>query len=81
MHGLHIVHCDLKPGNIMCTLDPNTGKDVYKIIDFGGSLIAPENGTSRTDIIYTQEYAAPEIQAKKTIRPRRRYVVVWGYLI
>ncbi len=60
LHGRGIVHCDLKPENIMCTIDPVSGHDVYKIIDFGGSVRLSKDGLE-DDPAYTRGYVAPEL--------------------
>lgn len=53
LHHQGLVHCDLKPDNIILT----KGGD-FNIIDFGS--IRPV-GAKNADIVYTYDYAAPEI--------------------
>lgn len=61
LHSIDVIHCDLKPENIMCTVDPLTGKDVYKIIDFGGAVRLPKKGGSKDRAASTLGYASPEV--------------------
>lgn len=66
IHGMRVIHCDIKPENIMIKLpsfyDPNTGDIspdfIVKIIDFGSSCI--ENETSFS-YIQSRFYRAPEV--------------------
>lgn len=66
IHGSKVIHCDIKPENIMIKLpssyDPNTGHlssdFIVKIIDFGSSCI--ENETSFS-YIQSRFYRAPEV--------------------
>ncbi|MDR0233174.1 MAG: serine/threonine protein kinase [Dysgonamonadaceae bacterium] len=53
-HG--IVHCDIKPANIILTSD-NEGNFVVKILDFGIAQILSE---SKKAVGYTLSYASPE---------------------
>jgi serine/threonine protein kinase/tetratricopeptide (TPR) repeat protein len=54
-HSRGIVHCDIKPGNIMLTAD-----GVVKIVDFGVSRIAGKPEAGVDDFVGTVGYAAPE---------------------
>lgn len=70
-HRKNIVHCDLKPENIMLT---NVGarKNVVKLIDFGVASILKGTGNdaSRTGmLIGTPQYMAPEQILNKPIGP------------
>lgn len=55
MHTNNIIHCDMKPENVL--LIPNTTNDV-KIIDFGSSCIV---GKQRYEYIQSRFYRAPEV--------------------
>ena len=54
-HGLGIVHCDLKPENIMLKVE---NKSSAKVIDFGSAHCA---GGEKFDYIQSRFYRAPEI--------------------
>ena len=43
VHELGLVHCDMKPGNIMLTCSPD-GKLIVKVLDFGIAKILPVTG-------------------------------------
>ena len=56
-HQHLVVHCDLKPGNILVTEE-----GVPKLLDFGiAKLLAPENSEQTTVVrVMTPEFASPE---------------------
>ena len=56
-HERLIIHCDLKPNNILVTVDAHV-----KLLDFGvARLIDPEaEGDDRTGLWFTPAYASPE---------------------
>lgn len=56
LHSRHIVHCDLKPDNILVT------RDTFKIADLGSCI---HTGSSEKVIFATPFYAAPEITNKQ----------------
>ncbi|EMG49548.1 DYRK2 Dual specificity tyrosine-phosphorylation-regulated kinase 2 [Candida maltosa Xu316] len=60
VHDSNIIHCDIKPENVMLKLpsSPDSGELLVKIIDFGSSCLA--NETSFT-YIQSRFYRAPEI--------------------
>jgi len=70
-HSKHIIHCDLKPSNIMLNEGP-AGSELVKVLDFGiakivtdpaGSLVTAARGTPR--------YASPEqLQVGGRLDPR-----------
>ena len=69
-HKQGIVHCDLKPENIML-VDVGARKNVVKLIDFGvASLLnkASENERSRM-LVGTPQYMAPEQILHKPLGP------------
>ncbi len=58
VHDLGIVHCDLKPGNVM-VLDRPRREPVWKFLDFGTSTFVIDAADS--DYVYgTPAYMAPE---------------------
>ena len=60
-HNHGIIHCDLKPENIMLT-SVGARTDVVKLIDFGvASLLSKSNDTERSRLLVgTPQYMAPE---------------------
>ena len=54
-HSNHIIHCDIKPENIV--LLPNSKKNI-RLIDFGSAC---EIGRERFDYIQSRFYRAPEV--------------------
>lgn len=65
IHRRNVVHCDLKPSNVMIDLD-----GVAKIIDFGLARLAAD-GTSPGHLpVGTPDYMAPEVWCGET--PSRR---------
>eukprot|EP01043_Picozoa_sp_COSAG02_P054077 COSAG02_NODE_6068_length_3827_cov_1.089056_2_plen_668_part_00 len=58
-HSKGVVHCDLKPENLLCeSADPDS---VIKLGDFGLSQILPADGGMLTQSSGTPEYVAPEV--------------------
>jgi tetratricopeptide (TPR) repeat protein len=64
VHGLGLVHLDLKPGNILMD---GTGR--WRISDFGLARRLPENGRLRGVRSGTPGYAAPEQWCGNTLTP------------
>jgi formylglycine-generating enzyme required for sulfatase activity len=56
VHRVNVVHCDLKPGNVVIDED-----GVAKIIDFGTARAASEGGASGHAPVGTPDYVAPEV--------------------
>lgn len=60
IHALGLVHCDLKPSNVVCSLS-GSGKNVFKLIDFGASFFEDDRPTDPEDFSGDQNYASPEL--------------------
>eukprot|EP00980_Cylindrotheca_fusiformis_P012679 scaffold3103_cov136-Cylindrotheca_fusiformis.AAC.17 len=63
LHGIDIVHCDLKPENLMLSTDSTTDSTV-KIIDFGTSQVLDDNdvaAVSASEVGTTPAYCPPEV--------------------
>jgi calcium/calmodulin-dependent protein kinase I len=58
-HAKGVVHCDLKPENLLCESDDPDS--VIKLGDFGLSQILPADGGMLTASSGTPEYVAPEV--------------------
>ncbi len=60
-HGKHVIHRDLKPGNIMLIEAPD-GRDHVKVLDFGiGKAIGETTASSPvSSVVGTPHYASPE---------------------
>jgi len=69
LHHNYIVHCDLKPNNILVRNDPESHESEYSIIDFSHSYIV--RGTSRTladpSAGGARIYSAPEMLANDSL--------------
>jgi eukaryotic-like serine/threonine-protein kinase len=62
-HGLHFVHCDIKPSNLLVT--KFEGREIVKLADFGIARVyqcAPFSGLSITgDILSAAAFLPPEV--------------------
>ncbi len=60
-HGKHVIHRDLKPGNIML-VDAPDGRDHVKVLDFGIGKVIEETTSSSpvSAVMGTPHYASPE---------------------
>mmetsp|Transcript_1393 Transcript_1393/g.4848 ORF Transcript_1393/g.4848 Transcript_1393/m.4848 type:complete len:448 (-) Transcript_1393:396-1739(-) len=56
LHGLHVVHCDIKNDNILLTRD----KNACKIVDFGLSFVYRETDYSSREV-GNNKFAPPEV--------------------
>lgn len=70
-HKLGVVHCDLKPENIMLTKS-GARSDVVKLIDFGVASLRTNmqgDGASERPLVGTPQYMAPEQIRRDNIGP------------
>ena len=68
-HDRDVVHCDIKPSNVLVTR-----KGRVKVIDFGISLVLSRASTTMVDeltrgVACTPRYAAPEVLQGRTPTP------------
>lgn len=65
MHRMNVIHTDIKPGNILISVDENNKNEndiQIKIIDFGSSMYSFNGEADRNDIeLTTSWYRAPEL--------------------
>lgn len=61
-HSQDIIHCDLKPGNIMIYWDEKARMDKAKVMDFGVAKRAIDHDTGARTVAGTPAYMAPEQQ-------------------
>lgn len=70
LHKNHVVHCDIKPGNIL-----KDGRGVIKIADFGEAQL--RDGRRESEAPFgTPAYLAPECLTSSQIHPSRD---VWAF--
>lgn len=72
MHGLNMVHRDLKPNNVLLTADTLT----VKVADMGLSRYAVAKGMSST--VVTEPYRAPELFSSRFIVPYTCAIDMWS---
>src|SRR5262249_8143424 len=67
-HAKQIVHCDLKPSNIMLNLGP-AGRELVKVLDFGiAKIMTDPAGSLVSAAMGTPHYASPEqLQLGRTV--------------
>ncbi|XP_049360526.1 mitogen-activated protein kinase kinase kinase 20-like [Solanum verrucosum] len=76
IHKKGIIHCDIKPQNILLTTDGDDGMaEVAKIADFGLSITLEQNWKENVGHRGTKRYMAPEALIKKEYCPG---VDVWS---
>jgi serine/threonine protein kinase/tetratricopeptide (TPR) repeat protein len=70
-HAKQIVHCDLKPSNIMLTSGPS-GRELVKVLDFGiAKIMTDPAGSLVSAAMGTPHYASPEqLQVGRTVDAR-----------
>jgi serine/threonine protein kinase/predicted ATPase len=70
-HAKQIVHCDLKPSNIMLNPGP-AGRELVKVLDFGiAKIVTDPAGSLVSAAMGTPHYASPEqLQVGRTVDPR-----------
>jgi len=72
-HRRNVVHCDLKPSNVMLDLE-----GVAKIIDFGLARFAAEGANAGHMPVGTPDYMAPEVWSGEATFIHGTYVVLVG---
>lgn len=60
LHSENIIHCDIKPGNILVSQN-----DTLLLTDFSHSVLAESRYTTFNHIIGSLDYCSPEVLAKK----------------
>ncbi|HEU0176376.1 MAG TPA: AAA family ATPase [Blastocatellia bacterium] len=70
-HAKQIVHCDLKPSNIMLNTGP-AGRELVKVLDFGiAKIMTDPAGSLVSAAMGTPHYASPEqLQVGRTVDAR-----------
>jgi len=78
LHGIGIVHGDLKPENLMLSTDRNEDSTI-KIVDFGCAQISEDGGSviSKSTAGNTPAYCPPEV-LEDTKSPIKPSMDVWG---
>ena len=71
VHALHIIHRDIKCGNIMLSKEGET-----KLIDFGYATFCPENGFIRSGKIGSMFWMAPEVSQGKAYNEKSD---IWSF--
>lgn len=61
LHRRGVIHCDLKPDNILVIRDKESGNYQVKVLDFGLSILKDRIDQTSTDTQGTLAYMAPEV--------------------
>jgi serine/threonine protein kinase len=63
IHSENLIHRDIKPGNVLIYVDPNTRQITMKLADFGLSKSVNERGsyTMKSGVKGTNKWLAPEL--------------------
>ncbi|OIT22642.1 PREDICTED: mitogen-activated protein kinase kinase kinase ANP1-like [Nicotiana attenuata] len=78
IHGAGIIHCDLKPHNILLVTPTPTDDDtteIAKIADFGLAMTLEQSWTQKQGLRGTKRYMAPESVLKQEYGPE---VDIWA---
>ncbi|CAL4229200.1 unnamed protein product, partial [Meganyctiphanes norvegica] len=78
LHSKNIVHCDLKPENVL--LSSSSDFPQVKLCDFGFARIIGEKSFRRS-VVGTPAYLAPEVLRTSKVQPIIGYVVCGSYHI
>jgi len=68
-HQKNVIHCDLKPENVMCTVDPQSDNFDIKLTDFGLSKIVVPESDDVLKYCGTPLYMAPEMIRREQYGP------------
>ena len=71
VHALHIIHRDIKCGNVMLSREGET-----KLIDFGYATFCPENGVVRSGKVGSMFWMAPEVSQGKAYNEKSD---IWSF--
>jgi eukaryotic-like serine/threonine-protein kinase len=60
LHAVGVIHCDVKPDNVLVLHTPMAGQPAVKVIDFGVARMVDEPTSDDTSVAGTPDYMAPE---------------------